>query len=175
MKKLLFFLLLSYTTLAQNNAVQLSNFIVIDSIKPDTACINSTVKVYIHFIYTGFSPTDQINVVDSVSPSSTNVLVIPATYQKWVDSNYVLSFVNYNGNLVNGKNSFRMNNQSNSMNFQQNNCIQGIEHYNSQENLLSTQYYNLLGQPVKEPDGVTVEVKTYVGGQREVRKIVTSK
>jgi len=55
------------------------------------------------------------------------------------------------------------------------NCVLGIENYNSKENLLSTQYFNLLGQPIKEPDGVTVEVKTYVGGQREVRKIVTGK
>jgi hypothetical protein len=53
------------------------------------------------------------------------------------------------------------------------NCsVAGIEHYNSQADLLSTEYFNLLGQPVKEPDGVSVEVKTYVGGQREVRKVV---
>lgn len=52
------------------------------------------------------------------------------------------------------------------------NSITGIEDYNSKEDLISTEYFNLLGQPISKPDGITVEVKTYKGGFREVRKII---
>jgi hypothetical protein len=48
----------------------------------------------------------------------------------------------------------------------------GINDIEKTSHLLSTQYYNLLGQPIKEPEGVTVEVKTLSDGSRSVRKIL---
>lgn len=40
----------------------------------------------------------------------------------------------------------------------------GIPIYNEPKELLSTAYYNLLGQPVKEPDGITVRIRNYNTG-----------
>ena len=168
MKKLLFFLLLSYSGFSQ------SNLITIDKVTPDTVCINEKVTVHLTFIYTAFSPTTTINILDSTSPSNTNSQVLIATYQQWIDSNYTMSFNSF-ANLVIGHNSLRTGFPSNRYDVLENNCTYAIEHYKSQADLLSTQYYNLLGQPIQEPDGLTIEVKNYVGGQREVRKIVTTK
>lgn len=49
----------------------------------------------------------------------------------------------------------------------------GITQYNHSNELISIEYYNLLGQPIKQPEGITVEIKTYLGGYKEVRKIIT--
>jgi|GEM_PF-5056869 hypothetical protein len=48
----------------------------------------------------------------------------------------------------------------------------GIEQYSQPNELISTSYYNLLGQPINEPNGLTIEVKTYQNGSTQVRKII---
>jgi hypothetical protein len=144
---------------------------IIDSIRPDIICFNQPAKFYAHF--TGsWSGTNNAPIRDSLSAFNRNI-----TYQQWIDSNYVVTLTIISGGLTVGTHKMYIPSFGNSaaVNLTVNNCTFGIEHYNSKEDLLSTQYYNLLGQPVKEPDGICIEVKTYMGGQREVRKIVTNK
>src|ERR1700756_5474015 len=147
---------------------QTPNF-VLDSIKPNVICQNEATKFYAHFTGT-WNASSTAAIKDSLSTFQINF-----TYQNWVDSNYVITYTIYSGILTVGTHKIYMPsiNPSPSKNLTVNNCVYGIEHYNNQADLLSTEYFNLLGQPIKEPDGVTIEVKTYRGGQREVRKVVT--
>ena len=145
--------------------------VVLDSIKPNTICYLQPVKFYAHFTGT-WGATNNAPIKDSLGTYNLNI-----TYQRWVDSNFVVTLTIYSTDLTVGVHKMYIPSVSNfpSVKLTINNCTFGIEHYNSKEDLLSTQYYNLLGQPLKEPDGICIEVKTYVGGQRELRKIVTVK
>jgi len=123
------------------------------------------VKFYAHFTGT-WGATNDAPIKDSLSSYQENF-----TYQQWVDSNYVITLemdvltVGVHKMYMQSIDAFP------SVKLTVNNCTYGIQQYNNKADLLSTQYYNLLGQPIQQPDGVTIEVKTYVGGQREVRKI----
>lgn len=48
----------------------------------------------------------------------------------------------------------------------------GIETIHSKEDLISTEYFNLLGQPINKPEGIIVEIKTYRDGTKNIRKII---
>lgn len=50
--------------------------------------------------------------------------------------------------------------------------INGIKNYNSKENLISIEYYDLLGNKTTSPNGLTIEIKTYINGSIEIKKII---
>lgn len=168
MKKLLTLCLFtSLSCLAQYDAYLVS-------VKPDTFCYGQYCAITIH-MDTGlyYNPNNMgIMVYDSTYVGTPDrVGVIYASRQEWIDSGFVLHkniFQNYGNNNMGIWFGF----QNDTKRIQINNCIADIKHYNSVEDLISTEYFNLLGQLIIEPNGITVEVKTFKGGKKEVRKII---
>jgi hypothetical protein len=161
MKKIILLLILSANIYAQTYVAQ------IDSIKPNIVCNNEKITFYAHFS-NDWSPTIHMPIQDSLG----NVLA-NFTYQQWVDSNFVISYVNY-GILSTGVHAMTLPdlNYFPCKKLTVNNCTANIQTHTSTDELISTEYYNLLGQPISEPNGITVEIKTYKGGYREARKVI---
>ena len=166
MKKLIAILLLSnYLAFGQLQ-------ITIDSLSKNTSCFNETITVYVH----GNNPLSTSNSNTTLNLNSeTNYgylgTISSCTYKQLCDSGFVKFYTYWYHFTADSIATIGFNTISQKQ-FKVNNCQAGIENYNSKEDLISTEYYNLLGQPIKQPEGITVEVKTYRNGQKEVRKIV---
>lgn len=141
------------------------------SIDKDSICKGELLKITMHIdsALIAQAPNATIDVEDSLS----SLGFYNMKCSSWVDSNFTMSFQIYtNTGLHKFWTSSDYNNHP-AIKLYVKNCTAGIEQINSKQGLISTEYFNLLGQPISEPNGVTVEVKTYLGGYREVRKIVT--
>ncbi len=144
------------------------------SANKNTICINDTVvfKVHIDSLLLINFPSHQIELYDS-SSTCCSFVSNGWTLKQIADSNYTYKIwlVGVNQGLRRYY-SAQDNYNNPAINVFVNNCYAGIETHNNKEDLISTEYFNLLGQPISEPNSVTVEVKTFRGGYREVRKIV---
>lgn len=168
MKKLIVLLFLSINVFSQVD-------VHIISITPDTICFNDTIHVKYHIDSAAVVnfPNGKANLSDSTEGISINN---GWTFQHLSTTNYVYTLIIYSGDLSVGNHKLWTSSglgNGKAVNLYVKNCILGIDNYNSKEDLISTEYFNLLGQPIKQPEGVTVEIKTYKGGQREVRKIIS--
>jgi len=143
------------------------------NIEPDSACAGTLIKVSLHINTSCVPQSAPVYVADSATLMS----VVGGSIENWMDSGFVMHFVNTTNNLVTGKHTFIIANCGNCgyKPFTQLNCTTGIEHNYRVEDVISTNYFNLLGQPIKEPDGITVEVKHYRDGSTQTRKIVRDK
>lgn len=159
MKKILFMMLIASASLAQKS-------ITIDSVSPNPFCFNDRVKVYTH-------STGTWNGGENVGLSNNNgsAPLHPGTYQNLFDSNFVWSFTAYQGWFSVGGDYLVI--WAGIYPVTINNCFNGIESYNASELPTSTQYFNMLGRPIEKPEGITVEVKIFSDGRKQVRKIIT--
>lgn len=153
-------------------------YIVIDSIRPSTPCINDSVKMYLKTVGTWTANTGNF-ITAQTEPTQTSFVIMNITYQSLLNNNFVYKLkVKMAWFQPNATTQIAIPQYGNpftgNYNFVTGNCFAGIEQINSIEQLISTEYFNLLGQPISETNGITVEIKTYLGGCREVRKIFTS-
>lgn len=169
MKKLLFILLLTSNGFAQSNGYNA----YLTNISPDTVCINQVVSFTVK-IDTGLlnQPNRMIKVLDSIG--NYTQYVIGGTIQQWIDSGFVMRSPMYPGTLNMGKNKigiwFGFTNDTHVL--YQRNCYQDIIENSNISDPISIEYFNLLGQPIKEPNGLTVEMSTYQSGKKSIRKIM---
>lgn len=150
------------------------NKLVIDSIVPNTVCFNDTVTCYIHSI--GTCTQCEFFTIQTVPQNLTVYTDNSVSQQATQDSGFVFKMrITHNFNVGNQQ-LFFPGGHSNGTNYTLivNNCIASIEKTNQIEDLISTEYYNLLGEKISEPNGLTIEIKTYANGEKEVRKIITS-
>lgn len=106
---------------------------------------------------------DSLNVNSDGSRGISFVIPSGTTYPPFLIS-IGMDYAYWGQTPFSGPNSITSNNK---------NCLLGIKQNTSTQQLLSTEYYNMLGQPISAPNGITIEIKTYVGGYREIRKIIT--
>src|ERR1700751_18964 len=149
------------------------NPIVIDSILPNPACFNDTVTCYMHSV--GTCTSCNLFTIETVPQNLTVYSDHSPTNTAVVDSGFVVRFRITSNFMVGNQQLYCPNGHTSGVNYTLviNNCYAGIENYNSKEDLIITEYFNLLGQPISKPYGITIEVKTYLGGLKEVRKIIT--
>ena len=153
MKTLIAIIILSCSAVAQTGVNT-----IITNINKDTFCQGERVFVTISS-NVNWNQTTQISIIDSNSNSP----VIVKNYQTWIDSNYTLSFYNFGliGNnvlVVQDMYSIKKNEIFSKI------CDAGIKEYKENEQLIKTEYYNLLGQPINAPDGITIRIRYYNNG-----------
>lgn len=172
MKKIIFLLLLNGMMKSQQLSIVASSFNQTDSICPNTTQWIDIKQV--SFLGGPYYGNIGIQIANNDTSQIVNIIdwdILTVNS----DGSRGVSFVTPDNDLYSGVFSINISNSQGPYNGLMHKyavCFSGIETYHSAADLMSTDYYNLLGQPIKEPDGVTVEIKTYKDGTKSVRKIL---